>query len=171
LSTLLFIRNQQRKHALNGRYLDRLIRSLMRDHLGIGKYDLGIYIVRAPRMAEINRAFLQHEGSTDVITFDYTGAKGPPGKTPPPFIHGELFICIDDAIAQAREFHTTWQSELIRYVIHGILHLCGHDDLKPAPRRTMKQAENRLVRQLERTCPANRLGSRAMGKRASSTAS
>jgi len=49
---------------------------------------------------------------------------------------------------QAKRFRSTWQSEIVRYVVHGILHLLGHDDLKPALRRRMKREENRLVRRL-----------------------
>jgi probable rRNA maturation factor len=63
-------------------------------------------------------------------------------------IHGELFICVDDAILQAKAFKTSWQSEVVRYIVHGVLHLLGHDDLKPALRRKMKREENRLVRLL-----------------------
>ena len=64
-------------------------------------------------------------------------------------LHGELFVCVDDAVTQAKEFKTMWQSEVVRYVVHGILHLLGHDDLKPDLRRKMKREENRLVRRLE----------------------
>jgi rRNA maturation RNase YbeY len=63
---------------------------------------------------------------------------------------GELFICLDDAVKQAREFRTTWQEELARYVIHGLLHLRGFDDLEPAARRVMKREENRLLRRAGR---------------------
>jgi rRNA maturation RNase YbeY len=66
-------------------------------------------------------------------------------------LHGELFICVEDAVRQAREFGTNWQSELVRYAVHGVLHLLGYDDLKPDLRRTMKRAENRLVRGLEKS--------------------
>jgi probable rRNA maturation factor len=65
-------------------------------------------------------------------------------------IHGEIFICVDDAIKQAKEFKTNWQAETVRYVVHGVLHLLGYDDLKPDLRRKMKREENRLVRRLEK---------------------
>jgi len=91
-------------------------------------------------MAALNWQHLQHEGPTDVITFGYADG----GKV----LHGELFICIDVAVEQARQFRTTWQDELMRYVIHGILHLQGYDDMEPAKRRIMKRAENRLLKQL-----------------------
>jgi probable rRNA maturation factor len=98
-------------------------------------------------MARVNRQFLQHEGSTDVITFDHLGWEFGV-RISELQVHGELFICVDDAVAQAGEFRTTWQLEVVRYVVHGVLHLLGHDDLKPALRRKMKREENRLVRRL-----------------------
>ena len=72
-------------------------------------------------------------------------------------LNGELFICLDDAVKQAREFHTTWQSELTRYVIHGLLHLCGHDDLKPPARHRMKREENRILEAIAKQFPVPRL--------------
>jgi rRNA maturation RNase YbeY len=65
-------------------------------------------------------------------------------------LHGELFICVPEAVAQARRFRVPWQTELLRYVLHGLLHLRGLDDSRPAARRRMKQAEDRCLRQLAR---------------------
>ncbi|MBI4327646.1 MAG: rRNA maturation RNase YbeY [Chloroflexi bacterium] len=65
-----------------------------------------------------------------------------------PKLHGDLFICVEEAIRQARQFRTTWQAELVRYVVHGILHLRGYDDAAPDCRRVMKREEDRLTRRL-----------------------
>jgi len=100
--------------------------------------EIGIHLVSAKRSAAVNGQFLQHEGPTDIITFDH-------GSTPER-LFGELFICVAEAVRQAEEFGTTWEQELLRYVIHGLLHLRGYDDLEPAKRRVMKREENRLVR-------------------------
>jgi probable rRNA maturation factor len=101
-------------------------------------------------MAEFNERFLRHTGSTDVITFDYADDLTR-------LLHGEIFISIDDAKAQAREFRTSWQSELARYVIHGVLHLRGFDDIRPADRRKMKREENRLLKEIARLFPLSKL--------------
>jgi probable rRNA maturation factor len=166
VSTSLFIKNQQRTHPINVRYLRWMTKDLLRDLLWIEDYDLGIYIVRAPKMAEINQTHLQHEGPTDVITFDY-GDGQPKTSNPKPEtqLHGELFICIDVAIAQAKEFRTTWQSELIRYVVHGVLHLHGYDDLKPELRKVMKREENRLVKKLAESFPPAKLGKTSLARK------
>ena len=57
-------------------------------------------------------------------------------------------MCVDVAVEQARRFRVTWQAELARYVIHGILHLQGHDDQNAAGRRRMKREEGRLLKEL-----------------------
>ena len=73
-------------------------------------------------------------------------------------MRGELFICLDEAVAQARQFRTTWQREVVRYVIHGLLHLRGYDDLQPACRHHMRLQENRLLRQISRRFCLTQLG-------------
>jgi probable rRNA maturation factor len=151
LSGALAIANRQRAVRLKTRLLRGLTKSLLTELLSLEEFDLAISIVRAPEMARINQTFLQHEGSTDVITFDYA-------DNSTLSIHGELFICIDDAMAQAREFRTTWQSELARYVIHGVLHLRGYDDIRAGPRREMKREENRLLKEVARLFPLKELG-------------
>jgi len=145
-ASTITIANRQRTQKINARLLKQIVSALF-EELKIENGELGINLVSAKEMARVNWQFLQHEGSTDVITFDHQqSAIG--NRQSAIHLHGELFICVEDAVEQAKEFGTTWQSEIIRYTVHGILHLLGHDDLKPAPRRTMKREENRLVRWL-----------------------
>ncbi len=151
MSGVLAIANRQRAVRLNTRLLRSITKSLLTESLSLEKFDLAICIVRAPEMARINQTFLNHEGSTDVITFDYAE---PATRS----LHGELFICIDDAMAQAKDFRTSWQSELTRYVIHGVLHLRGFDDIRAADRRKMKREENRLLEEMARLFPLKELG-------------
>ena len=147
----IVIANRQRTKKINSRLLKEIVQALFAK-LKIESAELGIQLVGAREMARVNWQFLQHEGSTDVITFDHGEmSEGRKSASPSrPVLHGELFVCVDDAVAQAREFKTTWQSEVMRYIVHGVLHLLGHDDLKPDLRRKMKREENRLVRALEK---------------------
>ena len=133
---VLVLRNRQKDRPLRVRTLRQVILDLLQA-MGL-EAELGFHWVSAAEMARVNWRFLRHEGSTDVITFDYGST---PGR-----LHGECFICVADAVAQAEEFGTTWSEEVLRYVIHGILHLRGYDDLEPGLRRTMKREENRWVR-------------------------
>ena len=157
MSGSLVITNRQRAIPINTLLLRKITRTLLADLLQLDQFELGITIVRAPEMARINEAFLQHEGSTDVITFNYSESSKLETRNSKLPLHGELFICIDDALAQARQFHTSWQSELVRYVIHGVLHLRGFDDLRPADRRKMKREENRLLQKAARLFPLSKL--------------
>jgi len=144
--------NHQRTKPINRRKLGEITEATLAE-LGVTDWNLTFYLVGAKKMAEINEGHLGHTGPTDVITFDYselgTGNSKLETRSPKLRLVGEIFICPDVAVTQAREFRTTWQSEMVRYVVHALLHLCGHDDLKPAARREMKRHENRLVRKLD----------------------
>jgi probable rRNA maturation factor len=150
MSLELTIRNRQRARALDVRLLRKIITAALTEQLQLEQVELGVTLVGAAEMARVNWQFLQHAGSTDVITFDHTEAQvsrksAAAGRRE---ICGELYVCVDDAVAQARSFRTIWPAEVVRYIVHGILHLCGHDDHRAAARRVMKQEENRLVRRL-----------------------
>jgi probable rRNA maturation factor len=150
MSELRFF-NRQKARAISLAYLRRITVRLLDQVAHSDGYELGIHLVAAPEMTRLNETYLQHAGSTDVITFNYREGK----KNGP--VLGEIFVCIDDAIKQAKEFRTSWQSETVRYVVHGVLHLLGYDDLKPALRREMKREENRLLNSLSREFDLGRL--------------
>jgi rRNA maturation RNase YbeY len=158
----IVVRNRQRVRRVSTPLLRRIVTATLTELLAVNESDICIHLVAAPEMARVNKQFLQHEGSTDVITFNLSFGVPPSGGSDRVnaelrTLHGEIFICLDDAVAQAKQFRTTWQSEVIRYAIHGILHLLGHDDLKPLARKKMKREENRLVRALSKQFPLARL--------------
>lgn len=142
----VIIANRQRTKKINARRLKEIVRAVF-DELNITEAELGIHLVGAKEMARVNWEYLQHEGATDVITFDHAEKRKAESRKRK-FIHGELFICVDVAVKQAKEFKSSWQAEVVRYIVHGVLHLLGFDDLKPQMRRKMKREENRLVRRL-----------------------
>lgn len=165
MSRTLTIRNCQRARSIDMRLLRQIINVLLTDLLQIEPADLGFYFIGTPEMTRLNETFVHHAGSTDVITFDYsnnvahasrllgkfgTGNEKMPKPGDSVALHGEIFVCVDKAIVQARRFRTHWQSELARYAIHGMLHLLGFDDQTTARRREMKRAENWLLRELGR---------------------
>ena len=166
MSGSLTLRNRQRTRGVDLRCLRRIVQALLEDTWSNETFDLAIYLVAAPEMTRLNETFLQHQGSTDVLTFDYAERVGQASRLSssgatagrardrrdacPALLHGEIFVCLDEAVSQARRFHATWQSELVRYVIHGVLHLLGYDDRASLARRRMKAAEDALVRRLAR---------------------
>jgi probable rRNA maturation factor len=159
MTRILSIQNRQRIRRLDPALFRIIAQDLLRRELQVRSYEIGLHLVDATEMTRINQQFLQHEGSTDVITFDHSEPRpDPPGRGPlPTQLHGEIFISVPDALAQAREFGTRWPEEILRYVIHGLLHLQGYDDLEPAARRTMKRRENQVLAEALRRHPVKRL--------------
>jgi probable rRNA maturation factor len=133
----LYVRNRQRSRPINARFLERIAVSLIAQTCP-ADYRIGILLVGEVEMARLNEAFLQHAGPTDVLAFGYAGDQCRS-------LHGEVFICIDEALRQARRFRITWHKEVIRYLCHGLLHFQGYDDRTPAKRTCMKAVENALL--------------------------
>jgi probable rRNA maturation factor len=171
---MLSLRNRQRVRRVDLRVLRRIAQALLRETWPEGHCDLGICIVAETEMTALNETFLRHQGSTDVITFDYAEIARQPSRLPRSAapntsrrdpqdassapLHGEIFVCVDEAVLQARRFRTNWQSELVRYVVHGVLHLLGYEDLNTRARRKMKTAEDTLVNRLARRFAFRQLG-------------
>jgi len=129
---------------------------LLERKLELSSYELAIHFISKREMAELNQTFLQHAGSTDVITFDLREGYGEVLQSFD--LAGEIYISVADAIEQARQFSTRWTHEIARYVVHGILHLQGFDDRVPEQRRKMKREENRLVAALAREFALKQIG-------------
>jgi len=142
----LVILNRQRTKKIATRQLRRIVRELLAA-LTIDSAELGINLVAAREMTLLNETFLRHGGSTDVITFNH-GPLANSQSSAGAGLHGELFVCVDEAIVQAKRFRGTWEAEVVRYIVHGVLHLIGHDDVSAGKRQRMKREENRLVRRL-----------------------
>ena len=154
------------------RLLRRIVQALLRETWPEGGFDLAFNLVSKSEITRLNEAFLHHKGSTDVITFDYSERAGMPRRqssrdkrlghnrgrqdTSPGMLHGEIFVCVEEAVSQSRRFHVAWQTELVRYAVHGVLHLLGYDDQDAGDRRKMSQAEDNLVRELARQFELNR---------------
>jgi probable rRNA maturation factor len=160
------VRNRQTSCAVDTRVLRQVTRFILDPLLEEPAYEIAIHLVNAGEMAKMNETFLRHAGSTDVITFDYTSDPGSHNETRPGAgLIGDIFISVDDAISQGRQFRTIWQSELARYVVHGILHLKGFDDLKSEARKKMKREENRLLARVADEFTLSKLGSLQKGRR------
>ena len=85
---------------------------------------------------ETNRKFLQHDYYTDIITFDYTHRNR---------INGDMVISLDTVASNALDLGVSYDSELLRVIIHGVLHLCGINDKGPGEREIMEAAENKAL--------------------------
>ena len=135
------LENRQRGQRVDVSLLRRAIAAFLDEFVADREFEIGMHIVADPEMTHLNEHYLQHAGSTDVITFDYSTADSDA-------LAGEIFACADEARSQARRFHNSLSAELARYFVHGVLHLQGHDDTTPALRKKMKREENRIMRGL-----------------------
>jgi rRNA maturation RNase YbeY len=88
----------------------------------------------------INKEFLSHDYVTDVITFSYN-KKG--------WVSGDLVICLEKIIKNAGFFKQSIKNELIRVIIHGVLHLLKYDDNNQDNRKVMKEKEDYYLRYFE----------------------
>ena len=138
-----------RNRGLNLPLLQRITRRLVAELFPNCSHELAVYYVGRRKITEINEKFLGHPGPTDVITFNYDHG----------MLHGEIFICLDEAVSQAKDFGTTPQMELVRYLVHGLLHLRGYDDRQPAKRQKMKRAEDKWVRWIASEFPCDKVWS------------
>ena len=89
------------------------------------------------RILEVNRQFLNHDYYTDIITFDNTTGR---------LIRGDMFISLDTVATNAEAVEATYDEELMRVIIHGVLHLCGINDKGPGEREIMESHENEALK-------------------------
>lgn len=90
-------------------------------------------VLNEEELFKINKQFLKHEYYTDIITFDYSDNK---------ILAGDLYISGNRCEENATEIKTTALNELQRYIIHGVLHLCGMDDKTEEMRLAMRERED-----------------------------
>ncbi|HYX06266.1 MAG TPA: rRNA maturation RNase YbeY [Bacteroidales bacterium] len=85
-------------------------------------------------LLDINKTYLQHNFYTDVITFNLS-EDSTSGE-------GEIYISVDTVINNAREFTVSFEQEIYRVIIHGVLHLCGYSDHSDIEKTVMQGKEN-----------------------------
>ena len=114
--------------ALNNRWLKIVAESEIR-RLG----QISIIFCSDNYILDIKQRFLQHDYFTDIITFDYCEGDR---------LSGDLFISVDSVRENAIEYGSSFNDELNRVMVHGILHLIGYDDHTDEDIRQMRSKEN-----------------------------
>lgn len=121
--------------ALDKRKVTRWIRSVAADYnFAVG--NINYIFCSDERELEVNRQFLGHDYYTDVITFDYST-----GTT----LNGDIFISLDTVRSNAEMVGTTFEDELRRIIIHGVLHLTGQGDKTPETKAQMTAKEDKAL--------------------------
>ena len=102
--------------------------------------DIGYLFCDDEYILQVNREYLDHDTYTDIITFDYVEGD---------IISGDILISIDRVGENAKTFGCTFEHELHRVIIHGVLHLLGNKDKTPAEAEAMRKKENQALKILE----------------------
>lgn len=91
------------------------------------------------KILEVNQEYLNHDFFTDIITFDYSEENT---------ISGDIIISLQTVESNSQMYKTEYTEELHRVIIHGILHLCGLNDLTDDEEKTMREAEDEALEML-----------------------
>lgn len=126
--------------ALDERKISRWIRAVAADY-GFAVGNIHYIFCNDERELEVNRQFLGHDYYTDIITFDYSTADT---------LNGDIFISLDTVRSNAAEVGVSFEDELHRILIHGVLHLTGQGDKTPETKAEMTAKENRALARLSR---------------------
>lgn len=114
-------------------------------------------------MADLHGRFMNDPSPTDVLTFDLRGD----GRAR--HIDGEIVVSTDTALREATRRNLRPKDELLRYVVHGVLHLLGMDDRTADQRRAMRRAEDEVLRQVTGGSSAAPDSGRAASRRCEAT--
>ncbi len=120
------------------RAMNAWIKQVAADH-GRRIGEVGYMFVSDEKILEVNNEYLGHDYYTDVITFDYDEDD---------VINGDIVISLDTVRSNAEMFNKSYEDELHRVIIHGILHLCGINDKGSGEREIMEANEDRALAML-----------------------
>jgi probable rRNA maturation factor len=128
------VANEQQTHAVDERRMKKAVRLVLKD-AGIERAEISIAIVDDPQMHALNRQYLQHDYPTDVLSFVLECDEAARS------LDGEIIASADYAAREAPRYGWAADDELLLYIIHGCLHLVGHDDQTPEGQAAMRSAE------------------------------
>ena len=132
---MIEVRNLNKNHRINKKFIAKIagevIRILNREKFS----ELSIVFLSDPAIKPINKKYRQRYRATDVLSFDL-------GK------YGQVLISSDTALKNSRLFNTSFEEEIVLYVIHGILHLSGYDDETKAGKDRMSKKEEGILKRL-----------------------
>ena len=131
-----FINENVKMPKLDRKALRAWITAVAATYQGRKAGNLNYIFCNDERILEVNREFLGHDYYTDIITFDYSE---------PGVVSGDMYISLDTVLTNSDKFHTSYEKELLRVIIHGVLHLCGINDKGRGERAIMEAAENRAL--------------------------
>ena len=133
--------NQQKIKRINQKLLSGYLRKISK-YLGISSKKLSLLLCDNRLIKMLNKKYLKKNASTDVISFPLSD------ELEPKYL-GEVVVSVEKAVQVARKLKIKWQTELLLYIIHGILHLKGYEDKTKSERQIMKVKEEEILAKLK----------------------
>lgn len=137
-SVIIRIFNRQKDLKIDKSSARALVASVLA-HLGVKTEEISLYFVDQKKICQLHATYFQDPTPTDCISFPLDEE-----------ILGEIFICPSVALEYARRKNLDPYQETSLYVIHGLLHLIGYDDLEPKARRIMRKKEKSCMRHINK---------------------
>lgn len=143
------VSNEQKRLKLDRRRLIEAVRTTLGRERVSGA-EISIALLDDEAIRPINLAYLNHDYAPDVLSFlleesggDETGGFSERGAGK--ILSGEILIGVEEAMRVAKKFDWPAEDEVLLYLVHGLLHLCGYDDLSPAEKRIMRRREKEIL--------------------------
>ncbi len=156
----ILISNDQSAVAISEDELRR-VATLTLQTEGVVSAEISLAIVNDPAIHKVNRDYLRHDSPTDVISFLLdSGTADPPTvlsidvqsrRGAGRWLHGDVILSAETALREAAEYGWEPQSEICLYLVHGLLHLCGYDDLTDDEQTVMRTREREILNELGMT--------------------
>ena len=153
----ILISNEQTTVVLSEDELRR-VATLTLQSEGVVQAEISVAIVDDPTIHRVNRDYLQHDFPTDVISFLLDSGAADPRSIPASlfkqgrgfgkWLHGDVILSGDTAQREAHEYGWEPQAEVCLYLVHGLLHLCGYDDLTDEEQAIMRSREREILQLL-----------------------
>jgi probable rRNA maturation factor len=147
------IANHQDRLEINEDLLTEVVRTTLEAEQ-VESAEISVAVVDNEEIHALNRQYLAHDYETDVLSFLLESSPGPESTAPPAprgraagaTLSGEIIMSAEMALQLAGEYHWSPQDELVLYLVHGLLHLCGYDDLTPPERELMRARERDVLK-------------------------
>ncbi len=141
--TRIRVNNLNRSRSLNEAFIKRLASKVLPFVRTPERSQIEIVILDDKRIKALNRKYKKANRPTDVLSFNIGSVPFKAGT-----FFGVVFISSDTASRNSKAFYTSFEEELVLYVIHGILHLFGYEDERPKDRLRMSKKQERILKVL-----------------------
>ncbi len=131
----IVVRNFNKKYRLNERFIKKLIEKILRILKKPRNINLEVIFLSDEAIRPLNKRYKHRDAPTDVLSFNLDDL-------------GEVIISSDTALENSRRFRTSFEKEIVLYIIHGILHLFGYEDETLKVKKRMSEKENTVMGRL-----------------------